>query len=103
MARRSRRGRRLDGWLCLDKPAGMTSTDVVNRVRRITQAAKAGHGGTLDPLATGVLPVALGEATKTVAWVMDGAKHYRFTARFGDIEALLAKRGIGFQVGECGG
>ena len=84
MARGKRRGRPLTGWLCIDKPAGMTSTDVVNRVRRITQAAKAGHGGTLDPLATGVLPIALGEATKTVPYVMDGAKHYRFTARLGE-------------------
>ncbi|MDX1540832.1 MAG: tRNA pseudouridine(55) synthase TruB [Geminicoccaceae bacterium] len=84
MARTKRRGRRIDGWLCLDKPPGMTSTDVVNQVKRITRAAKAGHGGTLDPIATGVLPVALGEATKTVAYVMDGTKHYRFTARFGE-------------------
>lgn len=84
MARHKRSGRRIDGWLCIDKPAGMTSTDVVNRVKRITRAQKAGHGGTLDPLATGVLPIALGEGTKTVAYVMDGTKHYRFTARFGE-------------------
>jgi tRNA pseudouridine55 synthase len=84
MARGRRRGRRIDGWLCIDKPAGMTSTDVVNRVRRTTGAAKAGHAGTLDPLATGVLPLALGEATKTVAYAMAGTKHYRFTARFGE-------------------
>lgn len=84
MARGKRHGKRIDGWLCIDKPAGLTSTDVVNRVRRITDAAKAGHGGTLDPLATGVLPLALGEATKTVTYVMDGTKHYRFVARFGE-------------------
>lgn len=81
---RKRGGRKLDGWLAIDKPAGMTSTQVVGRVRRITQAAKLGHGGTLDPMATGVLPIALGEATKTVAYVMDGAKLYRFTVRWGE-------------------
>jgi tRNA pseudouridine55 synthase len=84
MARGRRKGRPISGWLCLDKPAGLTSTAVVNKVRWLTQAAKAGHGGTLDPLATGVLPVALGEATKTVAYVMDGRKAYRFTARLGE-------------------
>ncbi|MGH7117441.1 MAG: tRNA pseudouridine(55) synthase TruB [Acetobacteraceae bacterium] len=78
------RGRRLDGWLVVDKPAGMTSAAVVNRVRSAFAAAKAGHGGTLDPLATGVLPVAFGAATKTVPFVMDGAKRYRFTLRWGD-------------------
>ena len=81
---RRRRGRPLDGWLIIDKPAGMTSTDVVNRVRRGFDAQKAGHGGTLDPLATGVLPIAFGAATKTVPYVMDGTKLYRFTLRFGD-------------------
>jgi tRNA pseudouridine55 synthase len=84
MARGRRKGRPIHGWLALDKPAGMTSTDAVGRVRRLTQAAKVGHGGTLDPLATGVLPLALGEATKTVAYVMDGRKRYRFTARWGE-------------------
>ena len=74
----------LDGWLIVDKPAGMTSTDVVNRVRRGFDAQKAGHGGTLDPLATGVLPIAFGAATKTVPYVMDGTKLYRFTLKFGD-------------------
>ncbi len=81
---RRKRGRALDGWLIVDKPAGMTSTDVVNRVRRGFDAQKAGHGGTLDPLATGVLPIAFGAATKTVPYVMDGAKLYRFTLRFGE-------------------
>src|SRR5262245_14201033 len=83
MSRRKPRGRPLDGWLIIDKPAGMTSTDVVNRVKRIFDAQKAGHGGTLDPLATGLLPVAFGAATKTVPYVMDGTKLYRFTLRFG--------------------
>ncbi len=81
---RRRRGRPLDGWLIIDKPPGLTSTDVVNRVRRAFGAQKAGHGGTLDPLATGVLPIAFGAATKTVPYVMDGAKVYRFTLRFGE-------------------
>jgi tRNA pseudouridine55 synthase len=81
---RRRRGRSLDGWLIIDKPPAMTSTDVVNRVRRGFDAQKAGHGGTLDPLATGVLPIAFGAATKTVPYVMDGTKLYRFTLRLGE-------------------
>jgi tRNA pseudouridine55 synthase len=84
MSRRKPRGRPLDGWLIIDKPPGLTSTDVVNRVRREFDAQKAGHGGTLDPLATGVLPIAFGAATKTVPYVMDGTKLYRFTLRFGE-------------------
>ena len=84
MRHRKPRGRTLDGWLIVDKPPGLTSTDVVNRVRRWFDAQKAGHGGTLDPLATGVLPVAFGAATKTVPYVMDGTKVYRFTLRFGE-------------------
>ncbi len=82
MARR-RKGQAVSGWLIIDKPAGMTSTDVVNRTRRLLDAQKAGHGGTLDPLATGVLPIAFGEATKTVSYVMEGDKTYRFTVRWG--------------------
>ena len=82
MARR-RKGQAVSGWLIVDKPAGMTSTDVVNRTRRLLDAQKAGHGGTLDPLATGVLPIAFGEATKTVSYVMEGDKTYRFTVRWG--------------------
>ena len=81
---RKKRGRALNGWLIVDKPAGMTSTDVVNKVRRGFDAQKAGHGGTLDPLATGVLPIAFGHATKTVPYVMDGTKLYRFTLRLGE-------------------
>ena len=81
---RTKRGRPLNGWLIIDKPPGMTSTDVVNRVKRGFDAQKAGHGGTLDPLATGVLPIAFGHATKTVPYVMDGTKLYRFTLRLGD-------------------
>jgi tRNA pseudouridine55 synthase len=81
---RRKRGRPLDGWLVIDKPPGLTSTDVVNRVRRGFDARKAGHGGTLDPLATGVLPIAFGAATKTVPYVMDGTKLYRFSLRLGE-------------------
>jgi tRNA pseudouridine55 synthase len=81
---RKQRGRAINGWLIIDKPAGMTSTDVVNKVKRGFDAQKAGHGGTLDPLATGVLPIAFGHATKTVPYVMDGTKLYRFTLRLGD-------------------
>jgi len=71
------------GWLILDKPLGMTSATAVARVRRLFSAMKAGHAGTLDPLATGLLPIALGEATKTVSLVMDGWKTYRFTVQWG--------------------
>ncbi len=81
---RRRGGRPINGWLNLDKPAGMTSARVVARVLKATGAVKAGHGGTLDPMATGVLPIALGEATKTTAYAMDGAKTYRFTVAWGE-------------------
>lgn len=84
MRGRSRRGRAINGWLVVDKGPGITSTDVVTRVKRLTDAQKVGHGGTLDPLATGVLPIAMGEATKTVAYVMDASKTYAFTVRFGE-------------------
>jgi tRNA pseudouridine55 synthase len=81
---RKRRGRPVHGWVVVDKPWGMTSTQVVGRIRRLFDAEKAGHGGTLDPLATGLLPIALGEATKTVAWAMAGTKRYQFTIRWGE-------------------
>jgi tRNA pseudouridine55 synthase len=80
---RHKRGNPIHGWLVLDKPQGMTSTQAVGLVKRLFRAQKAGHAGTLDPLATGVLPIALGEATKTVPVVMDGFKAYRFTVRWG--------------------
>ena len=83
-AMRRRKGEKVDGWLILDKPAGITSTQAVNVVRRLFNAQKAGHAGTLDPLATGILPIALGEATKTVPYAMDGRKTYRFTLKFGE-------------------
>jgi len=80
-----RRSTRVDinGWIVLDKPVGMTSTHAVSRLKRIFNAKKAGHAGTLDPLASGILPVAFGEATKTVPFVQDGEKAYRFTVRWG--------------------
>ncbi|MGF1651187.1 MAG: tRNA pseudouridine(55) synthase TruB [Hyphomicrobiaceae bacterium] len=83
MARRNARGRAINGWLILDKPLGMTSTQAVNVVKRLFDARKAGHAGTLDPLATGVLPIAFGEATKTMSYAVDGHKGYRFTVRWG--------------------
>ncbi|PPD24217.1 MAG: tRNA pseudouridine(55) synthase TruB [Methylocystis sp.] len=73
----------VDGWLALDKPVGLTSTQAVSRLKRIYNAQKAGHAGTLDPLASGILPVAFGEATKTVPFVQDGEKAYRFTVHWG--------------------
>ena len=80
---RKRKGRDISGWLVVDKPAGMTSTAVVNKVRWAMDAKKAGHAGTLDPEATGVLAVALGEATKTVPYITDALKAYTFTVRLG--------------------
>jgi tRNA pseudouridine55 synthase len=82
MARR-KKGKPVHGWLILDKPAGMTSTQAVGLVKHLFDAQKAGHAGTLDPLATGILPIALGEATKTVSFAVDGSKAYRFTVRWG--------------------
>jgi tRNA pseudouridine55 synthase len=79
-----REKRDVNGWLVLDKPVGMTSTHAVSVVKRAFAAKRAGHAGTLDPLASGCLPIALGEATKTVPFVMDGRKTYRFTVRWGE-------------------
>lgn len=81
---RKRQKRDVHGWVVLDKPVGMTSTHAVSVVKRLFQAKRAGHAGTLDPLASGLLPIALGEATKTVAFVMEGRKIYRFTVRWGE-------------------
>src|ERR1700726_4390023 len=87
--RQQRRSTRVDvnGWVCLDKPVGVTSTQAVGRLKFLFNAKKAGHAGTLDPLASGVLPVAFGEATKTVPIVQDGAKSYRFRVRWGEESA----------------
>jgi tRNA pseudouridine55 synthase len=81
---RKREKRDVHGWVVLDKPVGMTSTHAVAVIKRLFNAKRAGHAGTLDPLASGCLPIALGEATKTVAFVMDGRKIYRFTVRWGE-------------------
>src|ERR1700685_326926 len=81
---RRKKGQPIHGWVILDKPSGMTSTQAVGAVRRIFDAQKAGHAGTLDPLATGILAIALGEATKTVPFVQDSTKCYRSTARWGE-------------------
>ncbi|HEV7353147.1 MAG TPA: tRNA pseudouridine(55) synthase TruB [Brevundimonas sp.] len=80
---RRRRGQPVHGWVCLDKGYEVGSTEAVSKVRRLFDAAKAGHAGTLDPLATGILPIALGEATKTVPFMMDAEKVYRFSIRWG--------------------
>ncbi|MFO1247157.1 MAG: tRNA pseudouridine(55) synthase TruB [Alphaproteobacteria bacterium] len=81
---RRKKGNPVHGWVILDKPLGMTSTQGVAAVRRIFDAQKAGHAGTLDPMATGILAIALGEATKTVPYAMDADKTYRFTATWGE-------------------
>ena len=81
---RKREKRDVHGWVVLDKPIGMSSTHAVSVVKRLFQAKRAGHAGTLDPLASGVLPIALGEATKTVSFVMEGRKVYHFTVRWGE-------------------
>ena len=81
---RRKKGNPVHGWVILDKPLGMTSTQAVGAVRRIFDAQKAGHAGTLDPMATGILAIALGEATKTVPYAMDAEKTYRFTASWGE-------------------
>ena len=80
---RGKRESTVHGWLILDKPVGLTSTQAVSRLKRLFNTRKAGHAGTLDPLASGCLPVAFGEATKTVPYVVDGLKVYRFTVRWG--------------------
>jgi len=98
VARRGKKkGRPISGWLVLDKPVGMGSTEAVSKIKWLFQADKAGHAGTLDPLASGMLPIALGEATKTVPYVQDGAKIYRFTVAWGqerstdDLEGPVTK------------
>ena len=106
---RRRKGLPIHGWINLDKPVGPTSTQAIGRVRRITGAARVGHAGTLDPLASGVLPIALGEATKTVPYIQDARKIYRFTVRWGqatttddregEVIASSASRPTGVDIG----
>ncbi|GHC69827.1 tRNA pseudouridine synthase B [Limoniibacter endophyticus] len=98
MSRRGKKkGRPISGWVVLDKPVGLGSTEAVSKIKWLFNAEKAGHAGTLDPLASGMLPIALGEATKTVPYVMDGTKVYRFTIAWGeerttdDLEGVASK------------
>ena len=81
---RRKKGDKVDGWVNLDKPVGMTSTQAIGKIRRLLGAQKAGHAGTLDPLASGVLPIALGEATKTIPYMQDALKTYGFTVTWGE-------------------
>jgi len=90
---RRRKGEAVSGWICLDKPLDLGSTQAVGRVRRAFNAQKAGHAGTLDPLATGVLPIALGEATKTVPFLVEADKAYRFTVAWGVETASFDREG----------
>jgi tRNA pseudouridine55 synthase len=90
---RRRKGDQVSGWICLDKPLDVTSTQAVSRVRRAFNAQKAGHAGTLDPLASGILPIALGEATKTVPFLMDAGKIYRFSIEWGRTTASFDREG----------
>ena len=90
---RRKKGGIVNGWVCLDKPFGMGSTEAVSRVRRLFDAQKAGHAGTLDPLASGILPIALGEATKTVPFMMEAQKVYRFTLNWGISTDSLDREG----------
>ena len=90
---RRKKGEIVNGWICLDKPFGMGSTEAVSKVRRLFDAQKAGHAGTLDPLASGILPIALGEATKTVPFMMEAQKVYRFTINWGISTDSLDREG----------
>ena len=90
---RRRKGDAVSGWICLDKPLDLGSTQAVSRVRRAFNAQKAGHAGTLDPLATGILPIALGEATKTVPFLVEADKAYSFSIRWGVETASFDREG----------
>ena len=94
MARqRKKKGDPVSGWINLDKPLDLGSTDAVSRIKRLYNAQKAGHAGTLDPLASGILPIALGEATKTVPFLMEAEKSYRFTIAWGSATASFDREG----------
>ena len=98
---RRRKGDAVSGWICLDKPPGLGSTQAVGRVRRAFNAQKAGHAGTLDPLATGILPIALGEATKTVPFLVEADKTYRFTIAWGVETASFDREGVVTATSDC--
>jgi len=91
---RRKSGQAISGWVCLDKPLELGSTQAVGKVRRLFDANKAGHAGTLDPLASGILPIALGEATKTVAFMMEANKTYRFVIEWGVSTDSIDKEGV---------
>ena len=91
---RKKKGEIVDGWVCLDKPFEMGSTEAVSRIRRLFNAQKAGHAGTLDPLASGILPIALGEATKTVPMMMEAQKVYRLTINWGVSTDSVDREGV---------
>ena len=90
---RKKKGDPIHGWICFDKPLEMTSTAAVGKIRWLFQAQKAGHAGTLDPLASGILPIALGEATKTVPFMMDAGKTYSFVVKWGETTTTLDREG----------
>ncbi len=90
---RKKKGLPIHGWLVLDKPLGLSSTQLVGKARRALNAQKVGHGGTLDPLASGLLPLAFGEATKTVSYAMDGRKTYRFAVKWGEATSTEDREG----------
>jgi tRNA pseudouridine55 synthase len=97
---RRKKGEAVSGWICLDKPLDLTSTDTVSRVRRLFNAQKGGHAGTLDPLASGILPIALGEATKTVPFLMEAEKVYRFTIQWGRSTTTLDREGATTEISD---
>lgn len=90
---RKRKGKKIDGWLLVDKPLELTSADVVRIVKRQLKPQKVGHAGTLDPLATGVLPIGMGEATKTMPYIMDQSKDYEFSIKWGEATSTDDKEG----------
>ncbi|MCK5041260.1 MAG: tRNA pseudouridine(55) synthase TruB [Sphingomonadales bacterium] len=90
---RKRKGEKIDGWLIIDKPEGITSTDVVRAVKRHFKPQKVGHAGTLDPLATGVLPIGMGEATKTMPYIVDQSKDYEFSVKWGEATSTDDREG----------
>ena len=89
-----RKGLDINGWVIIDKPADIGSTPIVSKVKRGLNANKAGHAGTLDPFATGILPLALGQATKTISYIQDADKEYTFTLQFGKTTDTLDSEGI---------
>lgn len=96
---RQRKGQKVDGWLVIDKPLGLSSSKIVGNIKYLLKAQKVGHGGTLDPLATGILPIGLGEATKTMPFIVDATKEYAFTVEWGSATDSDDKEGAIIQSG----